>query len=250
MTLLDSTGGAAGSHLDDLEGLLQVADLHPDATTFEDWLFHVLRREHTAGGVTLATIHKVKGREWDRVVVFGTTEGLMPHRLAKDQEEERRVFHVGITRGRHRVRVLADRDRPSRFLAELDGSAPREEPQPRSRSPRGEGAPTGRGSRAARGTNPNPSDAAGSRQSSKRETSGNDPRAAAAGDALRAWRLARARSDRVPAYVVLSDKHLEGIAERMPMTLVELRVCPGIGPARLDRYGDDILEVLAALDTN
>ena len=37
MTLLDS-GGGQGSHLDDLEALLQVADLHPDAGSFEAWL--------------------------------------------------------------------------------------------------------------------------------------------------------------------------------------------------------------------
>ena len=39
MSLLDRTGGGQGSsHLDDLEGLLGVADLHPDPTGFEPWL--------------------------------------------------------------------------------------------------------------------------------------------------------------------------------------------------------------------
>src|SRR3546814_13168050 len=71
MTLLDSTGGAAGSHLDDLEALLQVAALHPDAASFEAWLRRSFHRERAEGGVTLSTIHRVKGREWDRVVVFG-----------------------------------------------------------------------------------------------------------------------------------------------------------------------------------
>src|SRR5690606_29368717 len=45
MTLLDSTGAAAASHLDDLEALLQVADLHPDAATFESWLRRSFHRE-------------------------------------------------------------------------------------------------------------------------------------------------------------------------------------------------------------
>src|SRR3546814_5350647 len=101
MTLLDSTGGAAGSHLDDLEALLQVADLHPDAASFEAWLRRSFHRERAEGGVTLSTIHRVKGREWDRVVVFGATEGLMPHRLADDVEEERRILHVGIRSEEH-----------------------------------------------------------------------------------------------------------------------------------------------------
>ena len=51
----------------------------------------------------------------------------------------------------------------------------------------------------------------------------------------------------MPAFVVLSDKHLDGIAERHPTSLAELRACPGIGPAKLDTYGDEILEVLAGL---
>ena len=124
MTLLDSSGGAAGSHLDDLEALLQVADLHPDAGSFEAWLRATFHRVHAEGGVTLSTIHRVKGLEWDRVVVFGASEGIVPHRLAEDLEEERRVLHVGITRGRQRVLVLGDRSRPSSCLAELDGTAP------------------------------------------------------------------------------------------------------------------------------
>ena len=73
------------------------------------------------------------------------------------------------------------------------------------------------------------------------------PVAGQAGEALRAWRLQRSRADNVPAYVVLSDKHLDGIAERHPTSLAELRACPGIGPAKLDTYGDEILEVLGSI---
>jgi superfamily II DNA helicase RecQ len=73
------------------------------------------------------------------------------------------------------------------------------------------------------------------------------PLAAAARERLRAWRLERSKADGVPAFVVLSDKHLDGIAERHPTSLAELRACPGIGPAKLDTYGDEILEVLASL---
>ena len=131
MSLLDRTGGGQGSsHLDDLEGLLGVADLHPEAATFETWLRELFQRESDPSGVTLSTIHRVKGREWDRVAVFGVSDGIVPHRLAEDEEEERRVLHVGITRGRHRVVVLADRTRPSGFLDELAGTAPKQVPRP------------------------------------------------------------------------------------------------------------------------
>ena len=74
------------------------------------------------------------------------------------------------------------------------------------------------------------------------------PVAAEASTRLRAWRLERCRADGVPAYVVLSDQHLDGIAERHPTTLTELRACPGIGPAKLESYGDEILQVLAELE--
>ena len=48
----------------------------------------------------------------------------------------------------------------------------------------------------------------------------------------------------VPAYVVVNDKHLRGIALARPSTPADLVACDGIGPAKLERYGDEILEVL------
>jgi superfamily II DNA helicase RecQ len=62
--------------------------------------------------------------------------------------------------------------------------------------------------------------------------------------ALRAWRLERSRQDKVPAYVVLPDRYLRGIAEARPRTLAALRRLPGIGPTKLELYGEDILAVL------
>ncbi|HEX8805137.1 MAG TPA: ATP-dependent helicase, partial [Acidimicrobiales bacterium] len=121
--LLDASGGGDGpSHRDDLEALVQVADLHPDPGGFEPWLRHVLERPGVDDGVTLSTVHRVKGREWPRVAVFGATEGVVPHRLSEGRaarEEERRVFHVALTRGIDRVVVLADASRPSPFLEEV-----------------------------------------------------------------------------------------------------------------------------------
>ena len=130
MNLLDRSGGGQGaSHLDDLDGLIAVADLHPDAATFEAWLHEAFHSERDPAGVTVSTIHRVKGREWDHVAVFGVADGVTPHRLADDVEEERRVLHVGITRGRRRVAVLADRSRRSPFVDELTGAAPHRPPE-------------------------------------------------------------------------------------------------------------------------
>ena len=66
-------------------------------------------------------------------------------------------------------------------------------------------------------------------------------------DALRSWRTARAREDAVPAYVVAPDRTLAAIAEARPTSLAALRRVPGIGPAKLDAYGDEILDVLASV---
>jgi len=232
MGLLDASraGEGGSSHLDDLEALSQVAALHPDPTSFEPWLRGVLRRDPTAGGVTLSTIHRVKGREWDRVAVFGATAGLMPHRLADDVEEERRVLHVAITRGRHRVAVLGDVSRPSPFLDELDGTA----------SPDQVVAPTRAAATAPGGTGPG---------RAPREALGPPPAEAEAAEAaLRAWRTARARGDGMPPYIILSDRYLRGVAMARPRSLVALRALPGIGPTKLELYGDEILAVIAESD--
>ncbi|MGH8941376.1 MAG: ATP-dependent helicase, partial [Acidimicrobiia bacterium] len=85
---------------DDLTALRRVAALGPEPDRFEPWLREHLATPAKPGGVTLSTVHRVKGLEWDHVVVFGADRGSMPHELSDDIEEERRVFHVAMTRGR------------------------------------------------------------------------------------------------------------------------------------------------------
>ncbi|MDQ3469632.1 MAG: HRDC domain-containing protein, partial [Actinomycetota bacterium] len=245
--------------------------------------------------VTLSTIHRVKGREWDRVAVFGVVEGVVPHRLAEDIEEERRVLHVGITRGRHRVVVLADAARRSPFLDEMAGTAPPPAPprtvrQPTLSATAGSGAPARR--RGAGGTASGDQTVDGIEADEGRvitvlggyqgtiealdgrtvlvrtppggvlrvrfgervEHAGRQavlvPPAqlwgapAEAETALRAWRTQRAQADGVPAYVVVNDRHLRGIALARPTSSAELVACDGIGPAKLERYGEEILAVI------
>jgi RecQ family ATP-dependent DNA helicase len=63
---------------------------------------------------------------------------------------------------------------------------------------------------------------------------------------LRSWRLERSQEDAVPAYVVLHDATLRELASVRPQTLDELAGVKGFGPVKLERYGNDLLAVLAA----
>ncbi len=75
-----------------------------------------------------------------------------------------------------------------------------------------------------------------------------DPRSREAARRLRELRGELAAENGVPAYVVFSNRTLEAIARALPATKSELSDLPGIGPGRLDAYGDAILETLAADD--
>jgi DNA helicase-2/ATP-dependent DNA helicase PcrA len=64
-------------------------------------------------------------------------------------------------------------------------------------------------------------------------------------EALKAWRLTRARAEEVPAYVIFHNTTLAEIAGRRPRSLAELAAVPGVGPAKLERYGEEVLVALA-----
>ena len=63
--------------------------------------------------------------------------------------------------------------------------------------------------------------------------------------ALKRWRLERATADDLPAYVVFHNSTLAEIAGRRPRDLSELSTVPGVGPTKLERYGDEVLAVLS-----
>ena len=80
--------------------------------------------------LTLSSVHQAKGIEWRAVFVIWLAEGRFPSFRMDDEEEERRLFYVAVTRARDRlflVRPEIARDRyrvdvildPSRFLSEL-----------------------------------------------------------------------------------------------------------------------------------
>ena len=64
-------------------------------------------------------------------------------------------------------------------------------------------------------------------------------------ESLRAWRTQRARADAVPPYVILTNVQLARIVNGRPASLTALKKIPGLGQSRLERFGKDILGVLA-----
>jgi len=89
------------------------------------------------GAVTLMTVHAAKGLEFGTVFVSGMEEGLFPHSdiggdRNRDEEEERRLFYVAMTRAKERLFLTLARVRkiygsdtyaePSSFLADIDSS--------------------------------------------------------------------------------------------------------------------------------
>lgn len=88
-------------------------------------------------GVTLMTVHAAKGLEFGTVFVTGMEEGLFPHQgmgndTDRDEEEERRLFYVAMTRAKDRLFLTLARIRkiygtdilsePSSFLQDIDRS--------------------------------------------------------------------------------------------------------------------------------
>ncbi|MBK9351804.1 MAG: DNA helicase RecQ [Sulfuritalea sp.] len=64
-------------------------------------------------------------------------------------------------------------------------------------------------------------------------------------EALRLWRAETARTQGVPAYVILHDRSLREIASRRPTDITELLDIPGIGAAKADRYAEALLRLVA-----
>ncbi len=63
--------------------------------------------------------------------------------------------------------------------------------------------------------------------------------------ALKAWRTEQAREQEVPSYVVFNDRTLEALARARPQDEDALLAVKGVGPAKLERYGADVLRMVA-----
>ena len=73
-----------------------------------------------------------------------------------------------------------------------------------------------------------------------------DPATRKLWDRLRAWRLAEARQQKIPPYVIFHDAVLLEIARRRPVSLPALGQISGLGPAKRERYGNAVIAIVAA----
>ncbi len=220
-----------------------------------------LQHAPVADGVTLASIHAAKGLEWRVLFVVGCSDGLLPLQYADTPaqvEEERRLAYVAITRAADRLHLSWARARQpggrqvrsvSPFLAEaLAGSAHVGDALT--------GGVVKRGSGKARGERPRKGPArcrvcrkglvtAQERTLGRCQSCPADLNAELL-DALREWRLQTSREKAVPAYVVFTDVTLIAIAEQSPADTDSLAEIPGIGPMKLQSYGEDVLGLVRA----
>ncbi|NND74051.1 MAG: ATP-dependent DNA helicase UvrD2 [Ilumatobacter sp.] len=211
---------------DDLTAVLHLAALHDDVTTFESWLRDHLAIKRSPGGVMLSTVHRVKGQEWPHVVVHLADAEQYPHRLAEDVEEERRLFHVAITRASRHATIVTG-PQPSPFVAELTT-----EPSPRAE----------RREVAAHTPRVAPSKSKPARPDPTDDLDPDGQRRFAALKELR-----NQLRDGKPAYVVFDNKTLAMIARLAPTSRSELSKISGVGPAKLEKYGDAVTELIESL---
>jgi DNA helicase-2/ATP-dependent DNA helicase PcrA len=186
---------------------------HGSIAGFVEELSHRFTTQRQGRGVQLMTYHRSKGLEFDAVFLPRLLDGELPYRSRRaeaDPDEERRLLYVGITRARTHLWLSWPREPrtgPSPFLEEL---GVRREPAIPVRERPVVTAPTG----------------------------------GALYERLKAWRKARAGADGVPAYVVFHDATLAAIAELEPTDLSGLATVSGVGPAKLERYGDEVLAIV------
>ena len=256
-------GGAARSRWESLHALVELATDLAVSTPDADLGQLVTELDARADvahppavqGVTLASLHAAKGLEWDAVFLVGLVEGTMPIQYADgDQaalEEERRLLYVGVTRARRWLALSwalsrsAGGRRSRRRSRFLHGLVPQGPPvvrpagstaQPRAVFTTTSGKAYCRicgipvtGTIAVQLAR-----CAGCPSDADRELLGR----------LRDWRTGCANEQRVPPFVIFTDATLTAIAEQRPADAAGLTAIPGIGAAKLDRYGAEVLALV------
>jgi DNA helicase-2/ATP-dependent DNA helicase PcrA len=195
----------------DLARLLALAEQLPAGSSVADFLRDLEERfgaESQGRGVHLLTYHRAKGLEWEAVFLPRLEEKELPYGKARSEER--------LAEERRLFYVGITRAKRWLTLTWTAGAKP-------SRFL----AELGVVGQAR----------------AKRDKPASTPEF----EALRRWRAERAKADEIPAYIVFHDAVLHEIAAQRPQTREELSAISGVGPAKLERYADDVLESLSAV---
>jgi DNA helicase-2/ATP-dependent DNA helicase PcrA len=227
----------------------QATEFEATSGTLDEFVDDLDRRaaeQHApvADGVTLATFHAAKGLEWDSVFLCGLQDGTLPITYAETPaaiEEERRLLYVGMTRARLDLALswaLARQPggrgsrKPSRFLTPLLPAAAVAPPK----------AARTKGARMCLECGKPLQTAAD--KARRRCSDCPAPYDEALFERLREWRTQRAREEEIAAFMVFSNATLEEIATRRPQSTRELLKVSGVGKEKLQKYGDDLLDLV------
>lgn len=172
--------------------------------------------------ITLATIHAIKGMEAEMVFVIGCTGFNFPCRGSEHpviemvkvdeydkEEEERRVFYVAMSRAKKSLYLTYYGKNPTNFITDkMLGIMEGKELQP------------------------------------KVDIKLNLAKSNDMVTRLKEWRKALSEEKGIPAYMIMHDRTMIDIAVKMPMTTADLDRVYGLGPAKIMKYGEDILRVV------
>jgi superfamily I DNA/RNA helicase len=206
--------------LNELSQLMKLKDIKHVVKSDE------LRRTAAAveGEVTLATIHAIKGMEAEQVFVLGCTNSNFPSKASEHpilemvklseydkEEEERRVFYVALSRAKNSIYLLYSGSTHTYFINEsmLEKIGVQKK-------------------QAALKTSENIQNRAGNEILTK----------------LKEWRREKATSLGIPAYMILHDKTLIDISVQLPMVNSDLDDINGLGPVKIAKYGQEILDIV------
>lgn len=271
-------GDLAAERRANLDALVQLGrdylavEVGPTVAGFMTWLASTTRADQpdrNGDAVELCTFHAAKGLEWPIVHVAGLEVGLAPIVHARTDaalDEELRLFYVAVTRAerellctwaqrRHYGSHEVDRE-PSPYLDTVAAAC---EAMSAGLSPeavgRGEVLPAERSASAPPSSRrpPRGTSRSGPRRAPRAHdghvsavtaASDLDDRGRALLEALRSWRLARARAAATPAFVICNDRTLIEIADRRPTTSQELLTVHGFGEVKVARFGPELLAII------
>lgn len=170
--------------------------------------------------MTLATVHSIKGLEAHTVFVIGCTTNNFPCKGSEHpviemvkvdeydkEEEEKRLFYVAMSRAKKELYLSYSTKTPTYFITKGMLELIEEEKVD---------------------------------QDAKLSLSRSGDVVAR----LKEWRSRLSKKEGIPAYIIMHDRTMIDLAVKMPLTLEDLEKVIGIGPAKIAKFGEDMLDII------